>query len=264
LGNQQRGEIGCRVILPEDRLVLALGAEVAGEALAQASAVVADAAAGAVAALLVAIAEEHIWARGALLERAVGAAEAEIAHAADGLHRVPGRVVCHVRLHRELLLGVADAAARAVVRAYSALARDALVVLEARTFARLTVTEALVGAFDLWVGLVGRNRNRHPRCGLGASPGRAVVVCERQVTCKRGATRCEQICGRDGNSVHSKKVNRNYHPVMIDFTVWAKIAGAFVVGTAAAVAGAAVGAIRRSKRDQAAREQEEAGSHCRY
>ena len=136
--------------------MLALVAEVASEALAEAVRVVADAAAGAVAALLVAVAEEDVRARGALLERAVGAAEAQVAHAAHVLHRVPRRVVGLVRLHCQLFLGVADPPAGAVVGAYGALAGDAIVVLEALALARLAVAEALVRALHLRVRLVGR------------------------------------------------------------------------------------------------------------
>merc|ERR1712185_599684 len=116
--------------LTEDRLVLAAGAVVADEALAEAGRVVADAAARAVAALRVTVATEHVRARRALLERAVGAAEAEVAHAADVLHRVPRGGVDLARLGGELLLGVADAAAVAIVGADGTLARDAVVVVE--------------------------------------------------------------------------------------------------------------------------------------
>merc|ERR1712196_620509 len=100
--------------LAEDGLVLAPRAVVADDALAEA--------ARAVAALRVAVALEHIRARRALLERAVRPAEAEVAHAADVLHRVPRGRVRLARLRRELLLRVADAAAAAVVRADCTLA----------------------------------------------------------------------------------------------------------------------------------------------
>merc|ERR1719263_1687173 len=132
---------GWRRPLSEDGLVLAARAVVADKALAEARGVVADAAARAVAALRVAVALEHVRARGALLQRAVGTAEAEVAHAADVLHRVPRGGVGLARLGRQLLLGVADAAARAVVGAHGALARDAVVVLEALALAALAVAD---------------------------------------------------------------------------------------------------------------------------
>merc|ERR1719235_2800838 len=74
-----------RPALREDGLRLALGAEVALEALAEARRVVADATAGAIAAKIVALAKEDVAAGGALLERAVRAAGAEVADAADVL-----------------------------------------------------------------------------------------------------------------------------------------------------------------------------------
>jgi len=124
--------------------MLAFVAEVASEALAQAGGVVADAATRAVAAFLVAVAEEDVWAGGALLQRAIGAAEAKVAHAADRLHRVPRGVVSLVRLHRELLLSVADTPAAAVVRAYCALACDTFIVLKTSTLSSFSVAEAFV------------------------------------------------------------------------------------------------------------------------
>merc|ERR1719230_1475029 len=154
--------------LAEDGLVLAPRAVVADEALAEARRVVADAAARAVAALRVAVAAEHVRARRALLERAVRPAEAEVAHAADVLHRVPRGRVGLARLRRKLLLRVADAAAAAVVRADGALARNAIVVVEAVALTRLAVARALVRALDKRVRLVRADRDRHPRGRLRA------------------------------------------------------------------------------------------------
>merc|ERR1719387_3070241 len=79
--------------LRQDCLRLAAGAEVALEALAEAARVVADATARAVAAEVVALAEQHVRARRALLERAVRAAGAQIAHTAHVLVGVPRRRV---------------------------------------------------------------------------------------------------------------------------------------------------------------------------
>ena len=161
--------------------MLAAVAEVTGEALAQARRVVADAPAGAVTALLVTVAEKDIGARGALLEGAVGAAEAEVANATHVLHRVPRSVVRLVRLSSELLLGVADAAARAVVGTHRTLARNAIVVLEALALAGLAVADALVGALHLRVRLVGSRGHRHPSGALRAGACRAVVLREGEV-----------------------------------------------------------------------------------
>jgi len=116
--------------LTKDCLVLALVSEVPREALAEAVRIITDTTAGAVAALLVTVAEEYIGARGALLERAVRSAEAQVAHAAHVLHGVPRRVVGLAGLHSELLLRVADTPAGAVVGAHGTLARDTVVVLK--------------------------------------------------------------------------------------------------------------------------------------
>merc|ERR1719326_2385599 len=202
--------------LAEDGLVLAARAVVADEALAEAR--------RAVAALRVAVAAEHVRARRALLERAVGAAEAEVAHAADVLHRVPRGRVRLARLRGELLLRVADAAAVAVVRADCALARDAVVVVEAVALAGLAVARALVRALNERVRLVRANGDRHPRRRLRARARRAVVERPRRVA------------------------------------VRALVALALVVDAARAVARAAVGAVREGRGGERG-EEESADSH---
>merc|ERR1719327_1659266 len=136
-----------RPALREDGLRLALGAEVALEALAEARRVVADATAGAVAAEVVALAEQHVRARRALLEGAVRAARAEVADTADVLVGVPRGGVGLGGLVRELLLLDAAAAVVAVARAQGALAGLAVVAIEALALARLAVAGALVRAF---------------------------------------------------------------------------------------------------------------------
>merc|ERR1719473_454579 len=168
----QMSEAG--IPLAEDGLVLAARAVVADEALAETRRIVADAAARAVAALVVAVAAEHIRTRWALLERAVRAAEAEVADAAHVLHRIPRRGVCLVRLRRQLLLRVADATAVAVVGAHGTLARDAVVVVKAVALARLAVAHALVRALHPRVRLVRADRHSHPRRALRARARRAV------------------------------------------------------------------------------------------
>jgi len=169
--------------------VLATVAEVASEALAEASRVVADAAARAVTALLVTVAEEHIRAGRAFFQGAVRASEAKIAHATHVLHRVPRSIVSLVSFRRQLLLSVADTAARAVVRAHGALARNAVVVLEALAFTRLAVAEALVGALHLRVCLVGSRRYGDPRRSLRACARGAIVFGEGQVAVRAEVAR---------------------------------------------------------------------------
>jgi len=161
--------------------VLALVTEVTSEALAEALRIVADTTAGAIATLLVTVSEENVRARWALLERAVRTPEAQVAHAAHVLHRVPRSIVRLVRLDGELLLGVADAAAGAVVRAHGALAGDAVVIFEAFTLAAFTAAKSLVRAFDLRVSIVGSGGDRDPGGSLGAGACRAIVLREREV-----------------------------------------------------------------------------------
>merc|ERR1711871_1321615 len=155
--SRARGSGGRHPRLREDGLRLAAGAEVALEALAQAARVVADAAAGAVAAEVVALAEQHIGARRALLQRAVRAARAQVTDAADVLVGIPRRRVGLRGLVRELLLLDAAAAVVAVARAGGALARLAVVAVEALALAGLAVACAAVGALRRGLrGAVGR------------------------------------------------------------------------------------------------------------
>ena len=154
--------------------MLALGTEVAREALAQTSRVVADAAAGAVATLRVPVAHEDVGAGRALLEGAVRSAESHVANAAHVLHGIPRRGVGLRGLGGQLLLGVADAAPRAVVRAHGTLTTNTIVVVEALALSGLAVADALVGALYFRVSLVGGGRHRDPRSSLGAGAQGAV------------------------------------------------------------------------------------------
>jgi len=194
--------------LREDGLGLAAGAEVALEALAEAGRVVADATAGAVAAEVVALAEEHVRAGGALLEGAVRAAGAEVADAADVLVGVPRGGVGLGGLVRELLLLDAAAAVVAVARAERTLAGLAVVAVEALALAGLAVAGALVGALGGNVRHAVGGGGVGPRGGLGARALGAVVLRPRGVRVLR-----------------------------------ARVARALVVLAARAVAGAAVGAV---------------------
>merc|ERR1719181_450959 len=171
--------------LREDCLALAAGAEGALEALAQAARVVAEAAAGAVAAEVVALAEQHVRARRALLERAVRAAGAQVADAADVLVGVPRVGVRLGRLVRELLLLDAVTAVVAVGRAHGTLACLAVVAVEALALARLAVAGALVRALDAHVRRVRGRRRVHPRRALGARALRAVRLRPRGVVVLR-------------------------------------------------------------------------------
>ena len=149
--------------------MLALGTEVAREALAQTSRVVADAAAGAVATLRVPVAHEDVGAGRALLEGAVRSAESHVANAAHVLHGIPRRVVGLVCLYSELLLRVANSSASTVVGAHRAFARNAIVVLKALTLTGLTVANAFIRAFYLRVRFVRCRCNGNPSCALWAS-----------------------------------------------------------------------------------------------
>merc|ERR1719182_1257447 len=165
-----------RPALREDGLRLALGAEVALEALAEARRVVADAAAGAVTAEVVALAEEDVRARGALLEGAVRAAGAEVADAADVLVGVPRGGVGLGGLVRELLLLDAAAAVVAVARAQGTLAGLAVVAVEALALACLAIAGALVGALSGDMRNVVGGGGVGPRGRLRASALGAVVL----------------------------------------------------------------------------------------
>ena len=205
-------------LLTQDSLVLALGAVVAGEALADAGGVVAGSSAGAVAALGVAVSLEHIGAGGALHEGAVGASAAEIAHAAHVLLGVPGGGVCAVSLGGELLLGEAHSGVGAGVGADGSLASNALVVGEASALSGGAVAVTLVGALHDGVEVVGGLDVSDPGHGLGAGA--------------LGA-----ISGGPGS-----------------LAILAVVAGALVVGPAGSVAAAPVGAVGDSDSSQSRNE----------
>ena len=178
--------------LTEDGLVLALVSVVSGEALAQALGVVADSTAGAVTSLVGSVAEENIVATGALHEGAVRATEAKVALAAHVFLGIPCSIAVDAiggaspgiggaSSGSEGRLGHAHAPAVAVGRADGALARHALVVLEALAFAGLAVARALVGALNRRVSLIGGRGSGDPRGALGARAEGAVVLGPRLV-----------------------------------------------------------------------------------
>jgi hypothetical protein len=197
--------------LGEDGLGLAAGAEVALEALAEAGGVIAETTAGAIAAEVVALAEEDVIAGGAFFEGAVGATGAEVANATDVLEGIPGLGVGLGGLVGELFLLDAAATAVAVGGAYGTLAGLAVVAIEALAFTGLAVAHALHGAFDLGVGAIVSGGVVNPGSGLGAGTDGAIVS------------------GPGGVSV-----------------LGTGVASALVVAAAGAVATAAVGAVRRN------------------
>merc|ERR1719171_815991 len=211
--------------LREDGLGLAPGAEVALEALAEAGGVVTDATAGAVAAEVVALAEEDVGAGGAFFERAVRATSAKVADAADVLEGVPRGGVGLGGLVGELLLLDAAAAVVAVARAQRTLAGLAVVAVEALALAGLAVAGALVGALGGDVRDAVGGGGVGPRGGLGARALGAVVL-------RPGGVR----------------------------VLRARVARALVVLAARAVAGAAVRAVGGDG-DEA--DEEEGGAHHR-
>mmetsp|Transcript_34944 Transcript_34944/g.93488 ORF Transcript_34944/g.93488 Transcript_34944/m.93488 type:complete len:211 (+) Transcript_34944:118-750(+) len=173
--------------LGENNLVLASFSMVPCEAFAQSRLVIAQATAGAVAALLVAVSHHKVGAGRALLEGAVRAAVACVAHAPGRLLCVPWGRVRFARLLGEHLLSVADTVLVTIVRAHGPLARYPVIVVEALAGAQLAVAESFVRALDHRMGLVGGGRHGNP-CGalgagaqgaIGSRPGRfAVRPCE--------------------------------------------------------------------------------------
>jgi len=142
----------CKALdLTEDGLVLAAGAEVASEALAEAVLVVAKSAARAVAARGGSVSSEDISTRRAFLEGAVRAAESRVADASEVLVAIPGARVGRLGdvVNGDVGERLARAMAVAVIGADGALARDALVAVEAGALARFSVADALVRALDV-------------------------------------------------------------------------------------------------------------------
>jgi hypothetical protein len=128
---------------------------------------------------------------------------------------IPWSVVLSVCLVGELLLGEADTIIAALVGADGSLASNALVVSEASALASLSVASTLVRALNDGVDVVGVIYISDPGLVLGAGAARAI---------------------RAG-------------PLLL--SVDAVVALALVVGSAAAVARAAVGAVCGDSRDEA-------------
>merc|ERR1719174_1632457 len=179
--------------LGEDGLRLALGAEVTLEALAEAGGVVAKATSRAVAAEVVALAEEDIGAGGALLEGAVRATSAKVADAADFLEGIPRLGVGLGGFVGELLLDDAAATVVAVGRAHGALAGLAVVAIEALALAGLAVARALHGALNLGVGTVVGGGVVYPSSGLRAGADGAVVLGPGRVVVLRALVACALV-----------------------------------------------------------------------
>ena len=136
------------------------------EALAEAGGVIAETTAGAIAAEVVALAEEDVRARGALLEGAVRATGTKVADAANVLEGVPGLGVGLRGLVGELLLLDAAATAIAVGGAHGAHASLAVVAVEALALPRRTALPPTQGATSYGVFVV-RSQSR----GTGGATG---------------------------------------------------------------------------------------------
>ena len=211
--------------LTKDGLVFASAAVVADEALASSISVVANTATRAISTIESAISLEDICARGALHQGTVGASATQIAHASNVFRGVPGLGVHATSLHRQLLLGEAHARLATGIGAHSALAGNALVVLEALALAAGSVAHTLVGALSHRVGVIGAHNITNPSGVFGASAAGAVAE------------------GPGGLSVD------------------ARIAGALVVSSTRAVTAASVWAMGRHEGEH--RSEYQSGEHRR-
>jgi hypothetical protein len=162
--------------LTQDGLELTLGAEIAVEARAGTSGVVADTTTGAVTTSGVAQTLKGVRAGGALDLRAVRTTTANIADATNVHLSVPRGGVGAAGLRGELLLGEADTSLVAVIRAHGTLTGNAIIVGVARALASLSVTSALVGALGLGVSVVGAHHGADPGSTQGAGSGRAISL----------------------------------------------------------------------------------------
>jgi len=185
------------------------------EATACSRTIIANTSARAISASLVAVASHHIGAGGALDQRAVRSPSSQVANASYVLVGIPWGVVRSASLGGELLLGEADTIVTALVGADGSLASNALVVREASALASLSVASTLVRALNNGVDVVCVINISDPGLVLGAGAARAI---------------------RAG-------------PLLL--SVDSVVALALVVGSAAAVARAAVGAVCGDSRDEA-------------
>lgn len=196
--------------LVEYGLLVALGSEEAGKALTNTSIVIAGTAARAVPSVKSGIASHNIyWIRRALSERAVRSTETNITDASLGLYSIPSSTVYLSSLRSKVLLGSADSTSTAIIRAHTALTAITSVSREAVTFTSLAVTDSHVSALSRAVATVSSIRGTSPRVAERACAQRAV------------STRPEV---GEGSSV----------------VVLLLVAGALVVSSAGAVAGAEV------------------------
>jgi hypothetical protein len=200
--------------LGEDGLGLAAGAEVALEALAKARGVIAETTARAIAAEVIALAEEDVRSRGAFFKGAVGATGTKVAHTSNMLECIPGLGVGLGGFVGELFLLDAAATAIAIGGTYGTLAGLAIVAVEALAFTGLAVTHALHGAFDLGVGAIVSCSVVDPGGRLGAGADGAIMFSPSRIV-----------------------------------VLGTSVAGALVVGAAGAVAGTAVRTVGRDSAD---------------
>lgn len=167
---------------------MALGSIEAGEAAADAGAVVAEPSAGAVSARLVAVAVQGVRAGGALLQVAGGTSVAGVAEAADVLHGVPGLGVGAASLGGKVLLGPAGSAVVTVIGAQGTLASNTVITGEAVAGAGGSVASALVGALHPRVKVVGVHHISDPSEVLGAGALRAIGAGPLRLTIQAGET----------------------------------------------------------------------------
>lgn len=144
------------------------------KASAGAIVVVADAASGAVATSLVAVAVQWVCASGTLLQVTGWTSIAFITEATDFLHSIPGGSIRSLCLGREDFLRPAGAAVVAVVWTDGSLAGNAFVASETVAGTRRTIADTLVGTFYPRVSVVSIDDFADPGVVLGTGAQRAV------------------------------------------------------------------------------------------
>lgn len=98
----------------------------------------------------------------------------QITDTSDVLLGVPGGAVSSASLGGELRLRITDTIGIAFVGADGTLASDAFVVGEALALASLCITQALIGALDVGVGVIGVLYAANPSLRFGARPQGAI------------------------------------------------------------------------------------------
>ena len=180
------------------------------EATAGSCTIITDSSARAISSRLAAITPHNIRARRALNQGAIRASSSQIANASDMLVVVPRSGVLANSRISELLLSEADTVITALVGADGSLASNTFIVGEARALTSLSVADTFVRALNNGVGVVGIINKADPGLVLGAGSAGAIST----------------------------------GPLLL--AVHALIACTTIVGTAASVARAAIGAVGRN------------------